>query len=175
MSVQIGNGWELVNENGPQIELMKGWKLELLPDGKFQIVNRDDKGKRKFYSIEAGPYSPVIIEDPENSFSLGTNDYVDGKGAPAAPAMKVKGIIGKSAPGSNGSVTYRGNLTNFFSKDGGSIEEDGKLAVINGVRHRLYRLVAENKNRLVGYIGFYIPEAEHDGSPVQISEIEDLA
>lgn len=174
---QIGKSSWLVelSEGVPQIPLMKGWKLELGRDDEFQIVNRDQDGNLLYFRIIKGPYSPVIEEDPANAFSLGVNSYVNAKGDPVAPAMKVKGIICKDASGVGSKVLYRGNLTNFFGKDQGKIEEDGKFVEVGGARYQLYRLVAENKNRLLGYIGFYLPATTHDGSPVEVLEVEDLA
>lgn len=174
---QIGkSNWMVeLSEGVPQIALMKGWKLELGRDDEFQIVNRDPDGNLLYFRIIKGPYSPVIEEDPRLAFSLGVNSYVNGKGEPAAPAMKVKGIICKDASGVGATVLYRGNLTNFFGKDQAQILEDGKFVEVGGARYQLYSLVAENKNRLVGYIGFYMPVADHDGSPVRILEVEDLA
>ena len=156
------------------VELMKGWNLELTQVGEFEIVNRAEDGSRRFYRIVPGPYSPIIEEEPELAFPLGIGDYVDARGVHAAPQMKVKGVIVKKQAGQP-DVLYRGNLSNFFGKDGGKVEEDGKFVVVSGQRYRLYRLLAENKPRMIGYIGFYKPESDHDGSPVQIVESADLA
>ena len=152
---------------------MKGWVLETGEDG-FQIVNRGEDGKRRFYRIIPGPYSPIIEEEPENAVSLGVNNYVNAKGEPTSPSMKLKGIIVKESEGVGGKVTYRGNMTNFFGKDAGTISDNGDEISVGGVIYLLYKLVAENKNRLIGYIGFYKPVDSHDGGPVQILEVEDL-
>jgi hypothetical protein len=152
---------------------MKGWVLETNEDG-FQIVNRGEDGKRRFYRIIPGPYSPIIEEEPENSVSLGVNTYVNAKGEPSAPSMKLKGIICKNEKGVGATILYRGNLTNFFGRDAGTISENGDVISVGGVSYQLYRLVAENKNRILGYIGFYMPIDSHDEIPVQILEVEDL-
>ena len=116
----------------------------------------------------------MINEDPERAFSLGPNEYLDGMGSHTSPSMKVKGIVIKEEKGSR-KVTYQGNLTNFFGKDGGVLEEDGKFVIVKERKFRLYRLLLENKARIIGYTAFYCPAEMHDNGPVEIIEAFQLA
>lgn len=153
---------------------MKGWELQLDSEGSFEIRNPGPNGEKQYFTIVPGPYSPVILEEPENAIQLGVNRYKDASGQPLSPQMKVKGVICKDKPGTEGRILYRSNLTNFLRRDGGVVHEDGAVIEVQGARYRLYRLVAENKNRILGYIGFYMPEADHDGTPVEVVEVENL-
>jgi len=166
---------ELLDNGVVKIPFMKGWALELHPDGLFEQTNRDDNGVPQYFVVVRGKHSPIFREDPEHAFDLPESaSYVDKNGESCEPDMKVVGIICKDRPGVEGTEIYRGNLTNFFNRDGGSLEEDGVVVVVKGVRYRVYRTVASNKNRIEGCIAFCVPEAVHDGSPIEILEVEDL-
>ncbi len=155
-----------------QMQLMSGWVLEFESESEWKIVNRGTDGKKRFFQIVPGPYSPVIDEEPELALSLGPNDYVDAKGNHVTPDFRVKGIIVKARPGEP-DVLYRGNLTNFFGKDKGAMEDGCSSIELNGVKYTLYRLMFENKARMKGYTAFYRPAEDHSG-PVQIVDAADL-
>ena len=127
--------------------LMKGWNLE--QEGTtFRIVNRDDAGNKRFFEIIEGSYSPIINEEPELAFPVPNATYVNSRAEPATPDMRIKGIIVKETPG--GKVIYRANLTNFFGKDSGQLIDGGNAIEVEGNRYFLYRLMYENKARMLG-------------------------
>ncbi len=151
-----------------KIELMKGWALEFVGFGNFEIVNRDEAGGRRFFSVVPGPYSPVMEEEPDGAEPLGVGTYRTRGGEHCSPEARVKGVICKESAG--GKILYQGNLTNFRTKDGGVFQDGAHVVEVQGRRWRLYRLMAENQARLRGYVGFYCPEESHDGSPVEICQ-----
>ena len=160
------------------LDLGKGWKLFYDSPEDWKIFHPDDQGRSKYFDIQLGQYSPMMIEEPVLAVNIAGGNYVDAFGAVAVPVMPLIGIICKDAPGRQGKVLYRGNLTNFFGRDGGqfvsspesiSVTKDGQTS-----EYRLFALHACNKTRIVGYIGFYLPVSVHDGSPVEILEAENV-
>ncbi|MCO6431667.1 MAG: hypothetical protein J5J00_12465, partial [Deltaproteobacteria bacterium] len=61
-------------------QLMKGWELQLDSEGSFEIRNPGPNGEKQYFTIVPGPYSPVILEEPENAIQLGVNRYKDASG-----------------------------------------------------------------------------------------------
>ena len=162
-------------------ELMKGWYLRFRKPGDFDIINpgqqdpNDPGCQRQWFAVIPGPYSPVMLEQPDDAESLGVGDYVTRKGEHASPEGKVKGIVCKETRG--GEVFYQGNLTNFRGKDCGAFE-DGSGAHVITVKERkwrLYRLMLENKARIQNYTAFYIPNEDHLGDPVEICQAFEVA
>ena len=161
---------------GDRLTIMKGWELEVTKPGEaFVIFNPGPNGEHRFYELVPGPYSPLINEEPEAAFPPPCATYVNRRGESSSPTMRIKGIICKSESGAKGEILYRGNLTNFFKKDGGVLVQDGLKVEIKGRCYKLVRLVAENKNRILGYIGFYLPEETAANDTVEVLEVEDLA
>ena len=155
-------------ESMEKTNLMKGWDLEVT-DGTFEIVNRAADGERRFFRIVPGAYAPIVEEEPELAFPVPNATYVNSRAEPATPDMRIKGIIVKEIPG--GKVIYRANLTNFFGKDSGQLIDGGNAIEVEGNRYFLYRLMYENKARMLGYIAFYKPEPT---SKVEVIDASDL-
>jgi hypothetical protein len=171
-------------EAGDTLLLQKGWYLRVnKPGSEYQIFNPEagdplaEGHPRDYYTVDNGPYSPVITEEPDHARALGVGNYLNAAGAPTNVAAKLKGVICKATPGTGGDLIYRGNLSNFLKKDRGSFENDNAAVIlVKDRRWILYRLVAENKNRIVGYIGFYRPAANNEEQPgdIQVLEVQDL-
>lgn len=163
------------------IELMKGWYLRFRKPGDFDVINpgnqdpSDPDCQRLFFSLVPGPYSPVMLEQPDDAEPLGVGTYVTRAGGHCSPEGKIKGVLCKEAPG--GDVAYQGNITNFRNKDAGVFVEGagGHVIEVKGRRWRLYRLLLENKARVLNYTAFYIPEESHSGQPVEICQAFELA
>ena len=116
----------------------------------------------------------MINEEPVHAKAPPMATYVNAKGEMVSPSCRIKGIICKDVLGLDGKVLYRANLTAFVTRDKGVFEQDGLVVAVNGQRYVLKRLVQENKNRIIGAIGFYVPEDKADSAPIQILEVEDL-
>jgi hypothetical protein len=161
------------------IELMKGWFLRIRKLGDFDIINpgsgdpNDPACPKLFYSVVPGAYSPVMLEQPDDAEPLGVGTYCTRDGSHCSPEGKVKGVVCKETPG--GKPLYQGNVTNFRGKDQGQFEQGAHVVVVSGRRWRLYRLLLENKARIVNYTAFYVPEEKHPGGAVDIVQAFELA
>lgn len=161
-------------------QLMKGWVLDMTGESQFEIRNPGPDGKRQYYIIRPGAFSPVIEEDPDNAVIPPLAAYEDATGKPHTPNMKIVGVICKSERGLKGKVLYRSNLTNFSIRDGGRFLHEGLMIEVKGAKYRLEALVAANKNRIIGLIALYLPVesdptlAELRFRPVQVLELEDV-
>ena len=153
-------------------ECRGGWAVDvdLEQEGApYNISNKNAEGVKQFYEVVPGKYgNPIIIAEPDLAFEAPESvDYIDAEGEKIpTPTERIAGIICKQAE----KVMERFSLSSPNKPDY-ELEEGGASLIIAGLRWHLHTLFSKDKNRIIGFDGYYRPEKPKS---VKVLELEDL-
>ena len=144
------------------------WTIEVDGDN-LSLANIGQDGKKRYFEIVMGKYSPVIIQEPDLAFyppiTSNAFKYVDVSYNRVIPDEKIVGVI------QTGDDEGRFSLTSASDRGIGIVDNaDGSL-MVNGELCWIIGLYKPDGNRLKGYVAFTARERH---GYIKVLEMGDL-